>query len=75
MSLAPDRRASANAIRWWDLGLSVALLLVLALAAADPAFGVLAVLVGIAALVVLICFVVLLFRTDGHHGKSIRNTP
>ena len=75
MSLAPDRRASANAIRWWDLGLSVALVPVLALAAADPAFGVAAVLLGIAALVVLICFVVLLFRTAGQTGKTIRNSP
>ncbi|GAA2136154.1 hypothetical protein GCM10009844_02200 [Nocardioides koreensis] len=47
----------------------------LALAASDPSFGVLALLVGLAALVVVVCFVVLLFRTAGTSGKTIRHSP
>lgn len=75
IALVPERRAGANAIRWWDLGLSVAFVPVVALAAADPDLGALALLVGLAALVVFVCFLVLLFRTAGHPGKTIRISP
>jgi len=75
IALVPARRSAADAIRWADLGLSLAFVPVLLLAAADPDLGALTLLVGLAAMVVFVCFLVLLFRTAGHSGKTIRNTP
>jgi hypothetical protein len=65
IDLVPGRRAGANAIRWWDLGLTVALVPVLALASDQPDFEPLVLLTGLAVFVVFISFLVLLFRTAG----------
>jgi hypothetical protein len=65
VDLVPGRRAGANAIRWWDLGLTVGLLPVIALAGWEPGLTAVALLVGLGALVVFVCFLVLLFRAAG----------
>ena len=73
MRLVPERRATANALRWWELGLTLAFLLLVTLTAENHDFGLPALLVGLAALVVLVCVIVLLFRaarTEPPRGKK-----
>ena len=79
MVLVPERRRGANAIRWWDLGLTIALTLLVVAASGEPDLAVVALLVGLTDLGVVICFVVLLFRaakaTPAGPGKTIRIRP
>ncbi len=79
MVLAPGHRRGADAIRWWDLGLTVAAVVLVAVARQEPDLAVLPVLVGVAALVVLVCFLVLLFRasraTPTGPGKTLQEIP
>ncbi|MFC4784318.1 hypothetical protein ACT8ZV_07575 [Nocardioides sp. MAHUQ-72] len=79
MALLPERRGGANALRWWDLGLTLVLTVLLLVAAGEPDVGVLALLVGIAELVVFVCFIVLLFKaaraTPPTVPETIRNLP
>ena len=79
MALVPERRGRADALRWWDLGLTLALAVLSAVATEQPDLGVLAVAAGIADLVVFVCFVVLLFgaakATPTGPGKTIRTGP
>ena len=64
MDLVPERRSTADLIRWWDLGLGVVALLVGALFAGEEGGGavLLVLLLVIPALVVYVAFLVLLFR-------------
>lgn len=63
MALLPARRDSANTLRWWDLALTAALVLVGWYAAdSGPGLGPVAILLVLTELVVLVCFLVLLFR-------------
>jgi hypothetical protein len=71
MALVPDRRGRANTLRWWDLALTVILVPLVVLAVVEPGFVVLALFAGLAALVVLVCFLVLLFRTAGDRPVRI----
>ena len=79
MALVPQRRSGADTIRWWDLGLSVGAGVALALALQQPDLGLLALLLGLAQLVTLVCFLVLLFRAAGGSptspGKTLWKTP
>jgi hypothetical protein len=64
MTLVPDRRRTADLIRWWDLGLGLAVLAIGFLmegqSGSDAAFLVLLLIVPV--FVVYIAFLVLLFR-------------
>jgi hypothetical protein len=67
-------------VRWWDLGLTAALTLLGWLAATvDPDLAPAAILAVVAELVVLACFLVLLFRAAGDGptapGKTLQETP
>jgi hypothetical protein len=62
MAVLPARRATANAVRWLDLGLSLAFAALIGAAVAVPELGVVALLIGLASLAVFVWFLVLLFR-------------
>ncbi|CAN5231474.1 hypothetical protein BH09ACT12_BH09ACT12_04620 [soil metagenome] len=61
MAVSPARAASASTIRWLTLALSGALALAIVAASAEPEVGVIALVIGLAELVVGICFLVLLY--------------
>lgn len=79
MALLPARRTTANTIRWWDLGLLLAGWLVVAVAPRDQGIDLAVVVLAISQLVVLVCFVVLLFRASREHpnppAKTLQQIP
>jgi len=79
MALLPARRSTANALRWWDLGLLVAGLLVVAVARREPDVDLAVVVLAVTQLVVFIWFVVLLFRASREHpnppAKTLQQIP
>jgi hypothetical protein len=64
MTLVPEKRGSADRIRWWDLGLGLFVVLVTALLDGDQGTGLapLVLLLIVPVFVVYIAFLVLLFR-------------
>lgn len=62
MAALPARRATANAVRWSDLGTSAVVLVLVAGATAEPGLAPLALFAGLAALAVFVWFLVLLFQ-------------
>jgi hypothetical protein len=79
MALLPGRRGTANALRWWDLGLLLGGWLVVAVARQDSDFDALVIVLAIAQLVVLVWFVVLLFGASREHpdprAKTLQQIP
>ncbi|MGZ4450425.1 MAG: hypothetical protein ACXVW4_11570 [Nocardioides sp.] len=65
MALAPERRDGAQAIRAWSLGLTVGWALLEIVVRAQPALAPVSLVVGLAELVVVVAFLVLLFRAGG----------
>jgi hypothetical protein len=72
VALLPERRTSANLVRWWDLGLMLVAVLVVFPVAFDgepPGLGAvgmaLALALGLATVVVFVCFCVLVLRASG----------
>lgn len=61
-ALVPSEAVSAGQLRWADLGLTAALVVLLLLATLDPEVGILALVVGLCALVVFVLFLLLLAR-------------
>ncbi len=64
MATVPEQAATARLIRAWELGLSLALLVLLGFASIEPATGVLVLVVGLVELGVFIWFLVLLVRAS-----------
>ena len=62
MSVLPTRRATANVVRWSNLGTAAALAVLVAGANVEPELAPLALLTGVAALAVLVWFLILLFQ-------------
>lgn len=61
MAVSPARRSTAAAVRWLGLGLTAALALAILAASVEGSVGVLVLTVGLADLVVVVWFVVLLY--------------
>ena len=62
VAVLPARRGTANAVRWADLGLSLAFVALLGGAVPLPELGLLALVTGLASLAVFVWFLVLLFK-------------
>ena len=75
IAVAPAYARFANAIRWWDLGLSVALAVLALLAMGEPSVAFLALMVALADLAAFVCFLVLLWRVSARPRVSARTNP
>lgn len=62
MTVLPTRRATANVVRWSDLGTAAALSVLVGGAAMEPELAPLVLLAGLAALAVFAWFLILLFQ-------------
>ena len=62
MSVLPTRRATANVVRWSNLGTAAALAVLVAGANVEPELAPLALVTGVAALAVLVWFLILLLQ-------------
>jgi len=79
LALLPARRGTANAVRWWDLGLLLVGWLVVALARREQGVDAAVVVLALAQLAVFVCFVVLLFGASKEHppppAKTLQQIP